>query len=701
MKIPQQPHKEDARQERSDDRDVAPKAATRSASLGPSLRACLRQVTGAQMLQPDVVKKLETRASDAVEGRSPHSVPSLSGVISRMCGASRRHIALLRDVNLRTDHGDPALTSSKELRRAAQELRRSFNRMSFESKSDISTVDLAGLLKRLEERVGQTSTPQRELVPLTRTLTDATRVLGIRGPSIPWSEAREIVVRVLGAVRDVTSRHHSYADDSSQVGAVPQEALHQLEALLLVSSYSAHRATDITTTELPTLTDNRSVPHKFTAAARRSLCGTQLGFIQSLESAYAQFERAPGSDTLDAIASVIHSWDLGKRPHGGLISGTNTEPLTWELQRDAVRSPSLTMEGILAPIIEWSSTHYEHLPETSIGHLKTFISGAVSSMRNAAVMEMLRTPDTVTFQRGDTHATLESPHSSQKSGQPVGEGLLLRKRLGAFGLFGPTLRDVTQHFDCKANGATKQELDYLAQAARWATNLSQENVPPPLPTPTTAVWISEFDGGQGTTIPKEIGEHFIELQQKLVVSQNSTESGFVYPESEDWLRQHVHQHDGFLLVMQEGSLQGALKDQTSRALFVATCDQESPSPLMKKIEQHAASYIASLDGRCPRMVCELALSAPEATLFLRKYGEHAYGALDRQFRYNTISRFPTAERVDCFATCRTGSVAMNAHERMGWKKTGAIYVDEHGTHHDILHNAIYPAATLLGFQDIP
>jgi hypothetical protein len=100
------------------------------------------------------------------------------------------------------------------------------------------------------------------------------------------------------------------------------------------------------------------------------------------------------------------------------------------------------------------------------------------------------------------------------------------------------------------------------------------------------------------------------------------------------------------------------------------------------------------------MVCELALSSPEASLFARKYGEHAYGALHNQFMFNTISRFPNAERVECFATCREGSTAMNAHERMGWKKTGCTYIDEHGTAFDILHNVIFPAATVMGYRDL-
>ena len=151
-------------------------------------------------------------------------------------------------------------------------------------------------------------------------------------------------------------------------------------------------------------------------------------------------------------------------------------------------------------------------------------------------------------------------------------------------------------------------------------------------------------------------------------------------------------------------MHGTLSDHEPAALFVATCDQVSPSPLMKKIEKHAESYIGELprgsNGAYPHMVCELALSSPEASFFLRKYGEHAYSALHNQFVFNTISRFPTAERVECFATCREGSSAMNAHERMGWKKTGATYVDEHGTHFDILHNVIFPAATVLGYRDL-
>jgi hypothetical protein len=39
---------------------------------------------------------------------------------------------------------------------------------------------------------------------------------------------------------------------------------------------------------------------------------------------------------------------------------------------------------------------------------------------------------------------------------------------------------------------------------------------------------------------------------------------------------------------------------------------------------------------------------------------------------------------------------MNAHERQGWRKTGCVYTDEHGTRFDIIHVAIHPVDILRG-----
>ena len=667
MKVHQPKHSEECSREQAQATDANSKEAIHSPSLTSSLGLRARKVAGARMLETGALDKIEKRALDLLTD-TPHALsPLLSGRLSSIAGASLREIALVRDVNLRSDGGRPSVEPSRELRRAGQELRRSFNRMSFESKHELSTEALSGLFDRLEQRAQGTTLSKREVIPLTRALTEASRVINLHTRFMPWGDAREVVVRVLGAIREVTATQPSKTEHVSQGPGAPE----------------------------------RSLANKYAVAARRSWCATKLGLVQALESACLEFESHPSSKTLENITFVLESWRHGEHGSEGLARGGNTAPLIRELLRGHEQSPQSTLREILRPLVRWSSAHFDNLSDASIGHIKETLAGVVSVMRHATLNEMVRALDGVTFEREPSlSVTTNKPQAQIKKGFD----LALNKRLGALSIVGPTIHDVVAHFTLEPSSVTRQQLTYLAQASRWAQEIEKRNMTTRAPFAHTALWISEFDGGQGTTIPREIGQHFTNLQLKLQVSADSTKGGFVHPENVDWLRHHVHQHDGFLLVMQEGPLNGTLSSQTPAALFVATCDQVSPSPLMKKIEEHAASYLADLpqgsSDAHPRMVCELALSSPEASLFARKYGEHAYGALHNQFMFNTISRFPNAERVECFATCREGSTAINAHERMGWKKTGCTYVDEYGTAFDILHNVIFPAATVMGYRDL-
>ena len=667
VKVHQSQQSEEPPEEGAHAAEATPREATRISSLGASLRSCVRQIRGARMVEPAALETIEQRALDVVTDAASSMSTPLSGRLSFIGGASLRQIALLRDVNLRRDAGDPSVEQSRELRRAGQELRRSFNRMSFESKNELSTEALRGLFDRFEERLNGTSSTKRELAPLTRALTEAARVVGLHGRCIPWGDGREAVTRVLGAVRAVTANRLANLD-------------------ILSPSPEAR---------------DPSLPSNCATAARRSLNGTKLGIVQAFESAYAEFERAPSSNALRTIASVLEAWRRGEQGAAGIASGTNSEPLSRELSQAAHLSLQSTLREISLPLVRWGSAHYAHLPTTSINHLNEFLSGIVTMMRHAAISEVVRSVDGVSFER--KASTTPSPrHPKTETLTPI--DLKLSRHLGALSILGPTINDVVEHFLLEPGSVTARELAYVERASQWATDLEKRQVTTHEGLALNALLISEFDGGQGSIIPKELGHHFTTLQEKLHVSADSTKSGFVHPENVDWLREHIHEHDGFLLVIQEGSLHGSLSALTPAALFVATCDQAAPSPLMRKIEKNAASFIAELPhsstGPHPRMVCELALSSPEASLFVRKYGEHAYGLLHKQFLFNTISRFPTDERVECFATCREGSTAMNAHERMGWRKTGCTYVDEHGTAFDILHNVVFPAATVRGERDI-
>ena len=67
----------------------------------------------------------------------------------------------------------------------------------------------------------------------------------------------------------------------------------------------------------------------------------------------------------------------------------------------------------------------------------------------------------------------------------------------------------------------------------------------------------------------------------------------------------------------------------------------------------------------PHVLRELGISTDEARFYRRENGEHAYQVLWEQAVFNLVARFPTAERIEWFATCLEGTDAMKAHARFG------------------------------------
>jgi hypothetical protein len=129
---------------------------------------------------------------------------------------------------------------------------------------------------------------------------------------------------------------------------------------------------------------------------------------------------------------------------------------------------------------------------------------------------------------------------------------------------------------------------------------------------------------------------------------------------------------------------------------------------MRELQHLAKDFLAQLpeeeiDGsivNTPAVLAELVVAGRDGKGLLSSFGELPYHVLNDQSLFNIVSRFPYHPRVDVLAICLEGSVAMKAHERFGWIKTGAKYIDERGSRFDVIHRSVRPAAILLGYRDL-
>jgi hypothetical protein len=659
-----------------------------------------------------------------------------SAEISLLTGRRVAKIGLLYDIDL-SSQGVPKAGSPEQQRvqegvlAAARHLRGAFNQASRRQPRFIDCAAIEGLVSRFEEKCTELRATGRVLMPLTdacREVRESCR-LEQRG-FMPWHKAREGVARILGAARHVNSGQN-VAEPQKSAGVVPSAQRQALDYTLTCCSQFANQVSDVVEEGLrlidprpmvSTLSrvlggdvrshpDNqRSAPTDVALASRRSLCGNKLGALAALESRVAIFTLNPSQETLRPVVEILESWRQGENPSA---EGPQQRSLE-QLERSPLTIPRTSKQAIfrdaILPALQWGLDNLDGLTVASKRDIVLLLRTSVEALRALTVREIAEEFDVLLYPRHVeplsgycTSALLRKVVSFGTLGGAVGAVLTRERDLLAARLDNEkAVKEVVANFrraGAEKNLAVQKD---LASLVRWVAGQAQLYIQevPQLPA-EDALWVSEYDGGQKACLPRELQQRFVEMQKQVQVAAASKQGGFVFPETEEWLQDHVTKHDGFVIAVTAGNPKLRLCSQKPDTIFVGTCSQSSPSPLMEKIAKKAARFIASLppssDGQPnPCVVAELAVSNQQAVMAVRSFGEHPTGAAFKQFVFNVVSRFPAAERVDCFATCREGSAAMNAHERMGWRKTGCMYVDEHGTRFDIIHVALQPVEILCG-----
>ena len=718
--------------------------------LGKMLRSLLGQPP--HILHPRVLERVARNGhlSTNVDfiGERPCSTASLSHVV----GADAVAIGLLYDIDLanrlsEVHHDQGEREVAARLLSEARALRRAFNRLGQDNPRLLSTKAVARLLGETEQHILRIDMPREHRQILCRAFDECAHHLQLAGPQLTWEVARESIAFVLGELREVavgtrlnscertpptlspdalirlrTYVGYLHEQAAECARAVPTSGASPAAGLRLTNAVRRLHSEGREEIEASySRTDVCSVPVKLVAASRRSLCGTRLGMVNALSELAKNYEEAPSKANLKRIVDMLHSWKVGELPSEIVSGGKGQETLNKHPFSIAGTSEQSFFRDTVLPLLSWCAEQFDELPtEMHTLHLANLIRGTVAVLDALTVRDMATTLDAIRYDR-DTWASNPTAKwqipmvfpGAQIARVLLGRPLLSRGESSPLidryyeppGLLGQTIHTISQHFQAAPSRVTSKELRFIAEAGSWARRCAKryQKQIPPLPS-TEALWITEYDGGAGTTLPHSIQDEFEQMQHEVRIPRGSRRSGLIVPENAEWLREHIYEHDGFLITTNEGNVLESEQRQKPSALFLATCSQSGPSPLMQEISRKASAYIEALPraavGKNPQVLCELAISTDEARFYRRAFGEHAYQVLWEQAVFNLVARFPTAERIECFATCLEGTDAMKAHARFGWKETGAVYQDQFGNTANIIHTTIYPAAIILGYRDI-
>ncbi len=707
--------------------------------LGSSLRMVFRRLSSSGDREKAVVHAEErgTRAAMPSMGMCEEAITSAG--LSSLTGRRLARIGLLYDINLSSrlvsrESGLEEQRVRDGVLEAARNLRREFNRVSRQQPRFLDCAGVEKLINSFQERcrgVGATGRLFGSLHDACHEVRDSLR-LARRG-FMPWQKAREGVARILGEAReivgdpkiteltrsagamscevrrDISDGLNFLATITNQFSNSLEEGLRLMDPRPMLVSLKRVLGEDLGRS----LEYGQSAPTDIAIASRRSLCGNKLGALAVLESRVEAFAKNPSKKTLSPVVEALKSWRRGENPNeeGPLVGSLE------KLERSPLTVPHTSKQAMfrdaLLPALQWGLENLDNLSSESRRDIVLLLRSCVVGLHALTVREMAETFDVLLYPRTSDllgqfcKSTLVSRFVGVgRLGGLVGTLLSGERDSPAERLSnGKTLQEVIAGFRKAGSKSPTEERGDLSSLVQWAARRAQAHARavPELPC-EEALWLSEYDGGQGACLPTELQRRFVEMQRAVQVPAASTQGGFVFPETEEWLQDHVANHDGMVIVVTEGDPRKPFCDQEPDTILVGTCSQNKPSPLMKKIEEEAAGFIATLplssEGTLnPRVVAELAVSNRQAALAVRSFGEHPFRAAFCQFVFNVSSRFPEAERVECFATCREGSLAMNAHERQGWRKTGCVYTDEHGTRFDIIHVAIHPVDILRGVGD--
>jgi len=488
----------------------------------------------------------------------------------------------------------------------------------------------------------------------------------------------------------------------------------------------------------------RTAPVHFVTASRRALLGVKIAAAHGLSDSISAFRASSTVDTLQEVSRALSLWRTGEglplysmesvADVGGREEVDN--PTGRLFVRNLFSAPGASHQSILrdtaAVAVRWTISRYQVLSDSdklkAFAELNTLLSSVFEALHALTAREMIETLAVVSFPKEDDDQKLCNkwrvkrafPGAKQLETGRVGyllgvnEANPLDCRFGmkkpphiSVKVLSDTLRQAPRDrgSDNSAKRRVQRELKHLEKLASWAERVESvlaRNTPKI--GQESAIWISEYDKGDGVTLPKQAEQYFEEIQREQQRPAESKESGLVNPESKEWLRRSIDAHDGFLLLLNEGDPRKPLLRAEPEALLVTTCSQTSKSPLLGELVAAAQNFLHALPSAnvdtMSVVLAELVVISKEGSGFVREYGEAPLEMLIRQMEFNIVNRFPDNERIEVLGMCRENSPAMKAYQRYGYCDTGAMYTDGHGTEFHIIHKSLFPADIVLGLRDL-
>ncbi len=680
---------------------------------------------------------------------SIQDVPHSSAAVGIFGGVPRARIGLLRHVclsraQLTGGKEIPIEGESTEILRVAREIRRQVIRQLFGSPKGVPYQKLCHVLRdALQEFEDSTFNP-RTKTALATSLGKCQSYLSLQtAPKLSREIVAETFAILLGELREVACTRYSFELDSPSRKLLPGDdevciLRNSIRARMVYAGEAASRLERredgdalqhaVKRLRSPVSTQmaewyepgaGRSSPVRFLQAARRSIAGVHIGFVQVLDERVNRFIAEPSKLSLLAVSEVLSCWK-GAEGRGQYESGVAPNYLARGFFSVPGSGKHSIFRDVVAPAISWAANNFEELPKNAMRDVSRLCQHTLECLTALSVF------DTAEFYSGSINRADVKMEQEAERMSLVARGLSKIKALFPStrspepylhryavadwkSLSTSTARDISKFFRRHPDATLNEGLPELRRLTSWSQTYARMYIDRcSFAEQSHAVWAAEFDFADGSIIPHELEESFVALQEQYRVQQGSRASGFIEPETVEWLHEQVYSHDGVLLSVSTGEMSVPLTTRAPYGLCVLTFSQKNPSNLMRELQHLAKDFLAQLpeeeiDGsivNTPAVLAELVVAGRDGKGLLSSFGELPYQVLNDQSLFNIVSRFPYHPRVDVLAICLEGSVAMKAHERFGWIKTGAKYIDERGSRFDVIHRSVRPAAILLGYRDL-
>lgn len=716
-----------------------------AAKLPRSVRRFLGLHT--QMLEPGVRWYLKSLAEKLKTGNyvdAPPNAASLAALIA-VTGEKLRKVALLYDVQLPRVHDGHELHEKfckvreqrQKLLFAARTLRGEYNRLRYKNEGKIHQHNMIHMLQKYEETVTQDCKTLPHVKKITSSLRAHLEFCKTRSPQVVALEAHNIVADILVHAKSIcvqpcfsrsalqeeqvreklrpmlanlsyALKHqlHYSAEAGEEVFMGGREALAEVKKRLLDHTRTGMHA-------FYEAGDRRSTPADILKSARRSYWAHHLAHALQLQCASKEYAQESDKENLHALCEVLQNWQSSDTasPYTSGAKGNLRRLFSRNPYAIRARSEYGYIRDMLLPHLEWALKNYEMLSQEIQHNLRLSVQNASHIVLSSLARGIWETPQAAFItDKTDIQRASSSYRELIKRGWDILHELAPLPVDPIALVAGSRKQSISElhRASCQQSTNSYEGGKFLFQAfAAWLGETKTRVLRAQgksIQSTQAAMTVLEYEFFDDSRIDTERIFHRIEqMQEQRQVHAESEASGIVHVETAKALHALAKAHHGALFCLRESGLTESFEiQQIHDALFV-TCSQKNPDPLLEELKTLSADYLNTLpqlEGSGlphPYVLANLVISMTNSKQLMEAHGERPYEMLDEQFVFHLISTFPSAMFIDCFGICRKNNVALRAHRRFGWTKTGKTYTDEHGVEYEILHRRITPALRLLGF----